>query len=73
MSTVVAGNKVSGIFCEALGLNPDVVKTIEISVCPDSFACLDVQMYLTLEQAQKVAAELKAKNFVVNIFCEKGT
>jgi hypothetical protein len=71
MSVVTAGSGFGVVVCKAIGLDPTLVRNMAIEIPADGFVYLDVQMLVTVDQAQEIKKELEAKKIVVNIICEK--
>jgi hypothetical protein len=59
MNFITGHHKASAEICEALGLKTDRVKKIDLHIAANSIATVEVEMYLEVENGEKLIPILK--------------
>jgi hypothetical protein len=68
---VARGSEIGESICKVIGLDPNLVRDMTITIPADGFIILRATVNVTVEQAQVIKQELETKKIAVNIFCEK--
>ena len=68
---VARGDELGVNICKAVGIDPNLVRNMVVTIPADGFVALNIEMTVSIELAEVIKKELEEKKVVVNIFCEK--